>query len=371
MQIIYFDHNSTTKLAEEALSKMREAYQLPLNNSSTHQLGRQASKLFEEARSQVKNLLNAQNYEVIFTSSATEAINMTMRGVEADKIIFCEIEHAAVYNCRPEGKEIIEIKALENGLIDLDDLQVKLEKIATPHFLVSAMLANNETGAIQPIAEIAKLVHQKGGLLHCDIVQAVGKIAVDLEKLNADFASISAHKINGPQGVGALLFRKGLDVKPMIFGGKQEKSKRAGTTYIAGAVGFGEACKLTIKKLDSYPEVEKLRAFLENEIQKIGGEDVKIFATKVPRLPNTSYIATKNCNAQTQLINFDLNGICVSAGPACSSGTLTESRVLKAMGIAEEFSTSAIRVSLGINNTHDEAEKFVKVWSKFYQRSKN
>ncbi len=371
MSVIYFDHNSTTKLAPEALAKMNAAYQLPLNNSSTHQLGRQASKLVEDARNEVKNLVGAQNYEVIFTGSSTEATNMLIRGADAKKILFCEIEHASVYGCRPEDKEIVEIKALENGLIDLVDLKNKLEKISDSHFLVSTMLANNETGAIQPIAEIAKLVHQKGGLFHCDIVQAVGKIEIDLEKLNVDFASISAHKINGPQGVGALLVRKGLDVKPLIFGGKQEKSKRAGTTNIAGIAGFGEACKLAAKKIDSYQNVQKLRDFLESEIQKIAGDNARIFATQVVRLPNTSYIATKNADAQTQLINFDLNGICVSAGPACSSGTLTESRILKAMGIAPAFSTSAIRVSLGTDNTQDEVQKFIKVWGEFYERSNN
>lgn len=371
MQMTYLDHNSTTKLAAEALAKMNEVYQLPLNNSSSHQLGRQANKIVEEARQNLRNLLNAQNYEVIFTGSSTEATNTLMFGLDVKKILFCTIEHSSVYSCRPDNKEIVEIAALENGLIDLEDLKNKLAQISDSNFLVSTMLANNETGAIQPIAEIAKLVHQKGGLFHCDIVQAVGKIEVDLEKLNVDFASISAHKINGPQGVGALLLRKGLEIKPLIHGGKQEKSKRAGTTNIAGIAGFGEACKLSAKKLPLYQDVKNLRDFLESEIKKIGNENAKIFCTEVERLPNTSYIATKNADSQTQLINFDLNGICVSAGPACSSGTLTESRILKAMGIEPAFSVSAIRVSLGVDNTKEDIQKFVKTWTEFYQRTNN
>jgi cysteine desulfurase len=372
MQIIFLDHNATTKLAPEALKKMNEVYQFPLNNSSIHQLGRQAKNLVETARSSLQNLLNAKNYEITFTSSSTEATNNVIFGSPCDKILFSGIEHSSVFNCRPEYKKIIEIAALENGLISLEDLKNQLEKLEDANFLVSVMLANNETGAIQPIFEISKLVHQKGGLLHCDIVQAVGKIDVDLEKLNVDFASISAHKLNGPQGVGALLTRKGFEIKPLIFGGKQEKSKRAGTVNVAGVAGFGVACELASKRIPEYENVKKLRDFLEEQIFKIAGDDVKIFSQNVPRLPNTSYIALKNVSSQTQLINFDLNGICVSAGPACSSGsTSEESRVLKAMNIAPEFSKSAIRVSLGKETKNEEITKFITVWQQFYQKIKN
>jgi cysteine desulfurase len=391
--MIYLDYNSTTKVAPEVLKKMNEAYALPLNASASHQLGRKASKFVEDARTDLKNLLNAQNYDVIFTASSTEATNMVMFGIDVSEILFCTIEHASVYSCRPSDKKITELAALGNGLVDVSDLEKKLNTPYPPqggsranatteyqseasslrnkNFLVSVMLANNETGAIQPIEKISQLVHQKGGLIHCDIVQAVGKIEIDLEKLNVDFASVSAHKISGPQGVGALLIRKGLDIKPLIFGAKQEKGKRAGTINVAGIAGFGEACKIAAKKLPHYENVKKLRDFLENEIQKIGKKDAQIFSTEIVRLPNTSYIATRGIDAQTQLINFDLNGICVSAGPACSSGTLAESRILKAMKIAPEFSTSAIRVSLGCDTTKNEIEKFISVWQEFYEKNKN
>ncbi len=371
MQIVYFDYNSTTAVAPEVLAKMNEAYALPLNSSATHQLGRKGYKMVEDARIEVKKLLNAQNYDVIFTSCSTEATNMVLCGTDAEVILFSEIEHSSVYNCRPEGKKIIELKVLENGLVDLNYLAKKLDEINTPNFLVSVMLANNESGAIQPVTEIAKLVHQKGGLFHCDIVQAVGKIDVDLEKINADFASISAHKLAGPQGVGALLVRKGLDVKPLIHGGKQERSKRAGTSNVAGIVGFGEACKLARARVKDYDtKVRNLRDFLESEMKKIAGENVMIFCENAPRLPNTSYVATKGCDHQTLLINFDLNGICVSAGAACSSGTTATSRVLKAMNAPTDFAVSTIRVSLCPSNTREEAEKFLKVWSEFLNRNK-
>ena len=230
------------------------------------------------------------------------------------------------------------------------------------------MLANNETGAIQPIAEIAKLVHQKGGLFHCDAVQGSGKIDVNFEELNVDFASISAHKIHGPQGVGALLVRKGLSISPLIYGGKQEKSKRGGTTNTAGIVGFGVACELSQEKIEKYKDVAKLRDFLESEIKKIAGNELKIFSSDIERLPGTSYTALQYADSQTQLIHFDLNGICISAGSACSSGSAAASRILKAMKVGPTFSSSAIRVSLSTETTKEEIEKFLQVWNEFYQK---
>jgi cysteine desulfurase len=368
MQLIYLDHNATTTLAPEVFAVMKEIYATPFQASAVHQLGRQANKILDEARDNLKKLLNAKNYEVIFTGSATEATNTVFAGCDVERIFFSGIEHASVFNCRPKSKEIVEIGALENGLIDVATLD---EAITKQKFLTSAMLANNETGAIQPIAEIAKLTHQKGGLIHCDIVQAVGKIDVDLEKLNVDFASISAHKIHGPQGVGALLIRKGLDINPLIFGSGQEKSKRAGTHNVAGIAGFGKAAEIAAVRIDEYKNLQNLRDFMEAEIKKIAGENVKIFATEVARLPNTSYIALRNCDAQTQVINFDLKGICVSAGAACSSGSLKQSRVLGAMKIEPEFANGAIRVSIGLGNNRDEIEKFIAAWKEMYDRVQN
>ncbi len=369
MKTIYFDHNATTKVAPSVLAKMNEVYGFPINSSANHSLGRKGAKIVEEARQHLKDFLNAENYEVTFTGSGTEASNLVLFGSKVNTIFFSEIEHASVYNSRPSHSKVVEIKALQNGLIDIADLEKKLETITDKNFLVSIMLSNNETGAIQPVEQIAKLVHQKGGLIHSDIVQGVGKISVDLEKLNVDFASISAHKINGPQGVGALLRRKGLDIEPIIFGGSQEGYKRAGTLNTAGIVGFGEACKLSASKLEAYKEIKTLRDFIDSEITKIAGDDVMIFSSSVERLPNTSFISFKNSLTQTQLINFDLNGICVSGGATCSSGSLKASRVLKAMQIDPIFSQGAVRVSLGNDSTKEEAEKFITVWKEFYQKT--
>jgi len=366
MSIIFFDHNSTTKISDDVLNKMLEVHQMPLNSSAIHQLGRRANFLIEEANNNIKDLINASNYEIIYTSSSTEATNTVFFGNDSNDILFSKIEHASVYNCRPTNKRIHEINVLENGLIDIEDLKNKIP--INKNFLVSAMLANNETGAIQDVEEISKLTHQKLGLFHCDLVQAVGKIDVDIEKINPDYAVISAHKIHGPQGVGALLIRKGLDIKPLIYGSKQQKSKRAGTMNIAGIAGFGEACKQAKKNLKDYHKISKLKNYLEDSLKNIAGENLKIFCSKVKRLDNTSFIALKNSNSQTQLINFDLNGICVSSGASCSSGSTEQSRVLKAMGISDEFLRGAIRISLGPDNTITEVNKFIQIWHEFYKK---
>ncbi|MBL6664695.1 MAG: cysteine desulfurase [Rickettsiales bacterium] len=370
MSVIYLDNNATTKVDDEVITTMVEAYNFPINASAIHQLGRKGYEIVEKSRKSIKDLINANNYDVIFTGTATEATNLALYGCGSQKILRSALEHAATYNCQPENKEIIEIDALSNGIINVDDIKNKLDA-SDSDFIISVMLANSEIGSIQPISDIAKLVHQKGGLIHCDIVQAVGKIEIDLEKLNVDFATISAHKLNGPQGVGALLMRKGLDIKPLIYGGSQENAKRAGTTNVAGIAGFGKACELAKDKPKKYQKVKELRDYLEKELTKIAKNDIKIFGLEIDRLPNTSYISLAYADAQAQLINFDLNNICVSAGSACSSGSNKASRVLKSIKATPDFIDSAIRVSLGIENTKDEIDKFISVWSEFYKRHKS
>jgi len=370
MQIIYFDNNATTKLDKRVLEKMNEAFELPMNAAAVHNMGRTGSGLVEAARNEVRNLVNGNNYEVIFTGSATEATNTIFCGIDVEYIVCSEIDHAATYNCNPKNKKKITIDVLENGKIDLKSLEKTILALKSEKFLVSLMLANSECGSIQPLSEAAKLVHQNGGLIHGDIVQAAGKIDVDLEKLNLDFATISAHKINGPQGVGALLYRKGLNIDPLIYGGSQEQYKRAGTTNVAGIVGLGEACKLAKEKPKKYEKVQELRDYLEEELKNIAGRDLKIFCEGVERLPNTSYISVAYLDSQAQVINFDLNGICVSGGSACSSGSTKASRVLKAMHATPDFLGGAVRVSLGIENTKEEIDKFIKVWDEFYQKNK-
>ena len=366
--MINFDQNATTKLAPEALQRMIETYADSGNASSVHSLGRKAAMLIEGAREDLRAALKAQNYEIFFTSGGTEANNMVLFSDDFAQIFRSTIEHGSVYNLKPRGAEIIDLASDINGVIDLQDLREKLAKNSSKNFLVSLMLANNETGAIQLVKEAAQIVHQNGGLIHSDLVQAFGKIAIDLEDLNVDFATVSSHKINGPQGAGAVLVRKGIDIRPLIFGGGQEKGKRAGTPNTAAITGFGAAIKLLPQRLAKLQEIVQIRDFIESEIKKIAKNNVQIFSQNVARVPNTSFIAIRGGDAQTQLIHFDLNQIMVSSGTACSSGTVAGSRVLNAMGVEKDF-LGAIRIGLGIDNTMSEAEKFVELWQGFYLRS--
>ncbi len=368
MPLIYFDHNSTTKPYSQAIYAFNQVATDPLNNLSIHQLGRKAENFVEGSRQEIGDFLKATNFEIIFTSSASEAANMAICGLEVKNIIISKIEHATLYNCRPSDKKIIEVGVNEDGVINLEELKLVIDQQLDGNFVVVTMLANNETGAIQPIKEIAKMTHQKGGLLLCDIVQAVGKIEVDLEDLNIDLAIISAHKIGGLQGVGALLARKGIEIKPLILGGGQEKNKRAGTVNVAGIAAFSKACKVRQENNHIKHKIIELRNYLENRIIDIAGDKVKIFSKKVARLPNTSFFATQNCPTQTQLIQFDLHNICLSGGTTCSSGSLKKSRVLQAMQVTNDFAQCAIRVSLGEDNNKDQVDQFIEVWQKIYKK---
>lgn len=363
--MIFFDHNATTKISPLALEKMREVLAYPLNSSSVHAYGRLASKYGDEGRAAIKKLLNAHNYEVIFTSGATEGNNMVLNGFGSGEIFASALEHSSVSTF--PNKKINEILLQENGEIDLKNLAEKLA--GKQNSLLCLTLANNETGAIQPVKEAAKIAHQNQAFFHCDLTQGLGKIAIDLEEINADFATLSGHKFGAAQGIGAVLIRKNLDLKPLIFGGGQEKSKRAGTLNITGIISLAAACDDAKSRLEEMKKVENLRNYLEEKLSEIAKNNLMIFAKNSPRLPNTSYFAAKNCDAQTQLINFDLNKICVSSGSACSSGSVGLSKVLQAMKVEKDFLSGAIRVSLAPENTKEEIEKFIEIFQNFYQKN--
>jgi cysteine desulfurase len=367
---IFFDNNATTKIADEVLQAMIKAYGEPLNPSSIHYFGRTATRVSNQAREHIKKLLNATNYQVIFTSGGTESNNLALFGFKDYQVITSAIEHPAVYNValKKDG-QIVNVD--NNCVVDIADLETKIKALNTKNFIVSIMLANNETGTIQPIKEIAQLTHQYGGLMHSDIVQATGKINIDLEDLNVDMASISSHKLNGPQGVGVLLVRKTLDIEPIIFGSSQEGGKRPGTLNVAGCVGLGEACRLAVEKISKYQKLAQLRDYLEESLQNIARDDLTIFSKTVERLPNTSYIATRGIDNQTQLIDLDLNGIAVSIGAACSSGSSKPSRVLGAMNVDDELAKNTIRVSLGLENSKEQVDKFIEVWGNLYRKTRN
>lgn len=367
---IFFDNNATTRIADEVLQVMLKAYAEPLNPSSIHYFGRTATRITNQAREQVKKLLNGANYQVIFTSGGTEANNLALFGFKDYQIITSAIEHPAVYNVAMKQNGKI-IKTNSNGVVNVADLEEQLKTLNSKNFIVSIMLANNETGAIQPIKEISQLAHQYGGLMHSDIVQATGKINIDLEDLNVDMVSISSHKLNGPQGVGALMIRKTLDISPITFGSSQEGGKRPGTLNVAGCVGFGEACRIAVDKISKYQKLAELRNYLEETLAKIANDSLAVFSKDVERLPNTSYIAMRDVDNQTQLIDFDLNGIAISIGAACSSGSSKPSRVLGAMNIEDDLAKSTIRVSLGLENTKEQVDRFIEVWGNLYKKTRN
>jgi cysteine desulfurase len=366
-EVIYFDNNATTKIDDRALNLMMEIYKRPLNSSAAHQFGQAGEKYVNQAKRKISDLLNAENYQIIFNSGATESNNIALRSFIGYEIITCSMEHPSVL----EVAKNLDAKMIgvdDQGLIKLDELESVLKSLDNKNFLVSVMLANNETGVIEPLKEIAKLVHQYGGLVHSDITQAFGKVEVDLESLNIDLASVSSHKIKGPQGVGALLVRNGIQINPLMHGGMQENGIRPGTTNIAGIAGFGEACLIAKEELNQYSDVASLRDYLENEIVKIAGADVTIFSKKSLRLPNTSFFATRGLSNQTLLMSLDLNNIAISIGSACSSGVSKLSNVLKAMGVDEEKSRQTIRLSLNKDNNKEEVNKFIELWATLYQQ---
>lgn len=364
-ETIYLDNNATTLINPDVLKAMNETYALPLNSSSAHKFGQIAGKYINDSKAKISDLVNGENYKIIITSGATESNNIALQAFDNFQIITSKAEHACVLETSKKHNATL-VNVDENGLVKLDELEEILKTQPNKDFLVSIIFASNETGVISNIKEAAKLVHQYGGLIHSDLTQGPGKIKLDLEDLNLDLASFSAHKIHGPQGVGALVVRNSLSINPLMHGGLQEDGKRPGTTNIAGIVGFGAACQIANENLETYQEISILRDYLESELIRIGGNDITIFGQTAKRLPNTSFFATQGLDNQTLMIALDMNNIAVSIGSACSSGVSKSSHVLNAMGVDEKLAKSAIRVSLGKENTKQEIDKFLEIWSNLY-----
>jgi cysteine desulfurase len=332
--------------------------------------------LVEEARERVAALVGALPRNVVFTSGGTEANALALTpdiqvaGTPAgprDRLLVSAIEHPSVRAGGRFPRHLREdVPVTREGVVDLAMLAARLEDLADTRPLVSVMLANNETGVIQPIAAVAELVHEAGGLLHVDAVQGVGKTACDINILKADLLTLSAHKLGGPQGVGALvLASESLHIADQLLkGGGQERGNRAGTENVVGIVGFGAAAK-TIRSVgaDEAARMERQRSHLETRLREIS-PDAVIFGASAPRLPNTTLTALAGLKAETALIALDLDGVAVSSGSACSSGKVAPSHVLASMGVAPEIAIGAIRISLGSTTTDNEIEIFLKAWTK-------
>ncbi|MBV9236333.1 MAG: cysteine desulfurase [Xanthobacteraceae bacterium] len=370
----YLDWNATAPLRPEARAAMAAAMDVVGNPSSVHAEGRAGRRLVEDAREQVAALVGAAPRNVIFTSGGTEANALALTpGLQQDesgapaRLLMSTIEHPSVRSggrFAAVAQEDIPVTGV--GVVDTDWLAHRLAELSGSRSLVSLMLANNETGVVQPVAAVAEAIHAHGGLLHVDAVQAAGKISCDINALGADLLTVSAHKLGGPKGVGALILAdEGLHLAdPLLKGGGQEGGRRAGTENVLGIAGFGAAAQAARASLpDDGARMAAGRDRLEARVREIAPETV-IFGADAPRLPNTTLLAMPGIRAETALIALDLEGVAVSSGSACSSGKVAPSHVLAAMGVPPELALGAIRVSLGPITTDDEIEMFLKAWTK-------
>jgi cysteine desulfurase len=348
----YLDHNATSPMRPAALDAVVEALRMGGNPSSVHRPGRAARARLDLARRQVAGLVGALPAEVVFTSGGTEANNMALRGCGRRRVLVSAIEHESVLKAVPDSERI----AVDgNGVVDLAGLE---RSLAGEPALVSVMLANNETGVIQPVAQVVRLARAAGALVHCDAVQAAGKVPVDLHGLGVDYLSLSAHKLGGPAGVGALMVRAGAPFAADRLGGGQESYRRAGTENVAGIAGFGAAAEASRDGLDA-----ALRDRLEASLPM-----ARVHGAGAARLPNTSCLSMPGVKAETQVMALDLAGIAVSAGSACSSGKVTRSAVLSAMGVEPGLAEAAIRISCGWNTVFGDIERLIAAWQELYIR---
>jgi cysteine desulfurase len=362
---IYFDHNATTPVdpavAEVITRVMTEEFG---NASSVHHFGQRAKAVLDDARSAVAALINAEPSEIVFTSGGTESDNFALRGVaEALEptgrrhLIASSIEHEAVLvTLRALARRGWRVTLLPVGASGIVDPAALADALTDETAIVSVMHANNEIGTIQPIAELAALAHARGALFHSDAVQSIGKIPVDVRALSVDLLSLSAHKFNGPKGAGALWIKRGARVAAILTGGKHERNRRAGTENVPAIAGLGVAARLAAKKaVADAARTAALRNRLEEAIlAKVPGTAIN--GNREPRVPNTTNISFEAVEAESLLIALDLEGVAVSTGSACSSGTLEPSHVLRAMGLPSPRTQNSIRLSLGAGNTEAEVD---------------
>lgn len=366
----YLDWNATAPLRPEARAALAAHWDVAGNPSSVHAEGRAARALVEDARHALAQAVGGNARDVIFTSGGTEANVLALTpglmrkgGARAERLIVSAVEHMSVLAGGRFEKADIAIAPVDgNGVIDLDALRELVD--GKQPALVSMMLANNETGAVQPIADIAGIVHDAGGVLHVDAVQALGKIPVSLRELKADLLSVSAHKAGGPKGIGALIVADGLlGLDPAIRGGGQERGRRAGTENVAGIIAFGAAVTAAIASLaQESAAMVTLRQRLEAGLKRHPG--TVIFAEAVPRLPNTTLFSAPGLKAETAVIGFDLEGVALSSGSACSSGKVQPSHVLAAMGVAPDLIQGALRLSLGWQTQVADIDRCLEAWRK-------
>ena len=378
----YLDHNATSPLRPEARAAMARAMEIGGNPSSVHGAGRVARSLVEEAREKVTALVHARAQDVIFTSGGTEANALTLWGavqgaLDAEtritRLFVSAIEHDSVRaNAeaiaeRVPGVRLQTIPVTKTGVVDTEALRVLLRE-GKGRSIVAVMLANNETGAIQPVEQAAKLAKEAGALLLVDAIQAAGKLEIDLAVLGADYLTLSAHKLGGPQGVGALIVQESAPFTAQILGGGQERGKRAGTENVVGIAGFGAAAEASLRGLGSVTRIALLRDRFEHGLKQIAPDAIVFGET---RLGNTSNFALPGIAAETAVIALDLDNVMVSSGAACSSGKVKPSHVLRAMCVSEDLARSALRISFGWNSTDADADAALVSLHKLVSRNRS
>ena len=379
MNNIYFDNAATTKIDENVLSKMMPYLKENYGNASAiYKLGKESSKAVDDARSYIAELFNCSKDEIYFTSGGSESDNTALKGIayanksKGKHIITSKIEHPAILEtCKSlekDGFEITYLNVDENGIVDLNELK---NSIREDTILISIMFANNEIGTIEPIEEIGAIAHEHDVYFHTDAVQAVGNIRIDVQKLNIDSFSLSAHKFYGPKGIGVLYMKKGIKFNPLINGGHQEKSKRAGTENVAAIVGLKEALKLSYEDLEEKnKKIQELRDYYFDEVQK-KIPYIKINGDLKNRLPGNANISFRFIEGEGLLLNLDNKGICASSGSACTSGSLDPSHVLLAIGLPHEIAHGSLRISIGKYNTKEEVDYLVESLVEIVNRLRN
>lgn len=357
---VYLDYNATAPLRPEAAAALAEALREPANASSVHAFGRRARSRLESARATVAAAVGSRPEGVIFVSGGTEANDLALLGMAGPALVSA-VEHPSVLEAVP-GAPRIPVDG--SGRLDL----AALERLIHAHRpgLVSVMLANNETGVVQPVAEAARFAHAAGALLHVDAAQALGRIPVVLDDLGADLLTLSAHKLGGPPGVGALVLRPGIEPKPRQRGGAQEMRRRAGTENLPAVVGMAAA--VAAMDADEPRRIRALRDWLEREVLA-GCTATRIAGAEAPRLPNTTCLLLPGVEGATQLMALDMAGVAVSTGAACSSGKVGPSHVLLAMGLPEALARCAIRISLGWASSEADVERFLAAWLPLARRA--
>ena len=364
--MIYLDHNATTPMKPAVRAAMLEAMERHGNPSSVHRFGRIARRHVEQARGDVAALAGVTPAQVVFTSGGTEANALATRQAGTAPFIASTVEHESVLAGAIKSPRL---PVTEQGVVDLAAAK-KILGDTPPGALVSVMLVNNETGVIQPVAELAKITQHYGHRLHTDAVQAAGKLPLDFNDLGVDCMTLSAHKIGGPQGIGALIVAPNLPVAALLAGGGQEMNRRAGTENVPGIVGFGVAARLAADDLLAMPHRAVLRDRLQARLLALTGADASVLGAMAPRVANTLCLALIGVPSATQVMALDLNGIAASAGAACSSGKVRASHVARAMGCAEAVAGSVLRLSLGWDTKESDIDRCVEAYEKLYRRTR-